>query len=69
MPIIEVKLYEQRVNPDSSEQLVTAMTDALASVFDDSIRQHTTVVVTPVASSNWGVAGESQRERPAAATT
>jgi 4-oxalocrotonate tautomerase len=59
MPVIEVKLYDRRVTPESSKRIIQEMTEALARACDDDgVKQHTTVLVTGVSPANWGVAGQ-----------
>jgi 4-oxalocrotonate tautomerase len=58
MPVIEVKLYDRRVNPGTSEKIIKEMTDALARACDDDgVKEHTTVIVTGIPPQQWGVAG------------
>ncbi len=58
MPLIQVKLYDQRVTEESTPQIVKALTDALCSVTSEEIRPHTWVIVEGVSPKNWGVGGE-----------
>jgi phenylpyruvate tautomerase PptA (4-oxalocrotonate tautomerase family) len=59
MPLIEVKLYDRRLqNPDTTDRIIREMTDALARACDDeAVKQHTTVIVTGIPPQQWGVAG------------
>ncbi|GHF78314.1 4-oxalocrotonate tautomerase [Amycolatopsis bartoniae] len=59
MPLIDVKIYEHRLTPATREALIARLTDAVAEVFDDSIREHTWVVLQPVPSDHWGIAGKA----------
>ena len=58
MPLIEVKLYDQRVNEESAPEIIKALTDALVSVTDEAIREHVWVIVDGVPPRNWGVGGK-----------
>lgn len=58
MPLIEVKLYEKRLTPETRKQLIERLTDAAESVFGPEVRQHTWVVLHPVPAERWGIAGE-----------
>ena len=58
MPLIQVKLYDQRVTEESTPHIVKALTDALCSVTSEEIRPHTWVIVEGVSPKNWGVGGE-----------
>jgi 4-oxalocrotonate tautomerase len=58
VPVIEVKLYDRRVSPESSAKIIKEMTDALARACDDEgVKEHTTVIVQGVSPQNWGIAG------------
>ncbi len=57
MPLIQVKLYDQRVTEESTPQIVKALTDALCSVTSEEIRPSTWVIVEGVSPKNWGVGG------------
>lgn len=59
MPMIEVRIYEHRLTPDTRRALIAGITDAVAGVFDDAIREHTWVVLTPVPADHWGIAGRA----------
>ncbi|GGS60337.1 tautomerase family protein [Streptomyces griseoviridis] len=58
MPLIEVKLYEKRVTPETRGQLIERLTDAAAEVLGDEVREHTWVVLHPVPETHWGIAGK-----------
>jgi 4-oxalocrotonate tautomerase len=58
VPVIEVKLYDRRVSPESSAKIIKEMTDALARACDDDgVKEHTWVIVQGVSPQNWGIAG------------
>ena len=59
MPVIEVKLYDRRLEgPDASAKIIKEMTEALVrATGDEGVREHTNVIVTGVAPQQWGVAG------------
>jgi 4-oxalocrotonate tautomerase len=58
MPLIQVKLYDNRVNEESVPKIVKALTDALCSVTSEEVRPFTWVLVEGVPARNWGIAGE-----------
>jgi phenylpyruvate tautomerase PptA (4-oxalocrotonate tautomerase family) len=61
LPIIEVKLYDRRVTPEATPRIIERLTQALADACEDEgIKQHTHVLVTGVAPSTWGIAGQPQ---------
>jgi 4-oxalocrotonate tautomerase len=58
MPLIQVKLYDTRVNDETVPKLIEKLTDALVSVTSESMREHTWVIVEGVPAKQWGVAGK-----------
>jgi 4-oxalocrotonate tautomerase len=59
MPLIEVKATDRRfADPDVSERLITALTDAACGVWGEDARAHIWVVVEPVPARQWGVGGQ-----------
>ncbi len=59
MPIVEVKLYDERVTEESVPKIIEAMTNALAES-SGAAREHIQVLVEGVSPKNWGVAGKPQ---------
>lgn len=59
MPYIDVKLFDRRLTPETEQQLIARITDAVVSVFDESIREQTWVVLEGIDPSRWGIAGRS----------
>jgi len=57
MPLIEVKLYEQRVTEESVPKIIEALTDALAET-SGAAKEHIQVIVEGVSPKNWGQAGK-----------
>jgi 4-oxalocrotonate tautomerase len=64
MPFIDVRIFEERLNPDTEQQLIVALTDAVTRVFGESARAHTWVVLTGAPAYRWGVGGSRGAERP-----
>ncbi len=58
MPLIEVKLYDFRMSPDTSEKLIAGLTDALCAATTEGLREHTWVIVEGHDPKNWGLAGK-----------
>jgi 4-oxalocrotonate tautomerase family enzyme len=56
MPLIEVKLYDQRVNQDTVPKIIESLTDALHES-SGAAREHIWVIVEGVDPKHWGVAG------------
>lgn len=58
MPYIEVKSLDRRIDDESAERVIRAMTDALCQALGEEVRSQTWVVVQAVPGACWGVAGE-----------
>ena len=56
MPIIDVKLYDTRVNEESVPKILEQLTDAPAAA-SGAAKEHIQVVVTWMPAKQWGVAG------------
>ncbi|GAA5040007.1 4-oxalocrotonate tautomerase [Thermocatellispora tengchongensis] len=61
MPFIDVRIFEERLTPESEERLIGALTDAVASVLGEPAREQTWVVLTGAPAARWGVAGKRGR--------
>jgi 4-oxalocrotonate tautomerase len=59
VPLIEVKLYDHRVNEESVPKMIAALTDALHES-SGAAKEHIHVVVEGVSPKNWGIAGKPQ---------
>ncbi|BBB00117.1 hypothetical protein RVR_7029 [Actinacidiphila reveromycinica] len=58
MPLIDVKLYEGRLDGETETELITRLTDAVVEVFGESARGGTWVVLQEVPATRWGIAGK-----------
>jgi 4-oxalocrotonate tautomerase len=58
MPLIEVKLYDRRVNPEASEKIIKELTEGLCRACGEEVREHTWVVVQGLPPQQWGIAGQ-----------
>ena len=59
MPIIHLKIYEQRLNDETEPKLIQDFTQVLVDNFGEGIKGHTTVILEGVKPSRWGVAGKA----------
>jgi 4-oxalocrotonate tautomerase len=59
MPLIEVKLYDRRVNPEAAERIITELTEGLCRAVGEEVRDLTWVVVQGVPANCWGIAGKA----------
>jgi 4-oxalocrotonate tautomerase len=59
VPLIEVKVFDRRINPETTQRIIEKLTDALADACqDDSVKAATQVIVQGVAPSSWGSNGK-----------
>jgi 4-oxalocrotonate tautomerase len=58
MPLVNFKAIAGVIDGDQKRELIAKLTDAVASVYGDGIRQVTWVVIEDVPSGEWGIAGE-----------
>lgn len=67
MPFIDVRLFEERLTPDTEQQLIGELTEAVTRVFGESARAQTWVALTGSPARRWGVGGiPGQAPAPAA---
>ena len=57
MPLIEVKLYDHRVNEESVPKMIETLTNALAES-SGAAKEHIQVVIQGVSPKHWGIAGK-----------
>jgi 4-oxalocrotonate tautomerase len=58
MPLIEVKLYDRRINDEVVPQVIEKMTDAICDVLGEGIREHVWVLVEGLSPKQWGIGGK-----------
>jgi 4-oxalocrotonate tautomerase len=59
MPIIEVKVFERRLEDETqAERIAVALTDALCSVIGEQAREQTWVIVEGVPAARWAIGGK-----------
>ena len=55
MPLVTVKVFERRLDPDSEARIIKAMTDALLEALEaEELRDHTWVLVEGYDPHRWG---------------
>ena len=57
MPLIRVELFDFRIDEEVSAKLIEGMTDVMADVVHESMRDHTWVIVEGHDPKNWGTGG------------
>ncbi len=58
MPLIDVTLYEDRLDERTRTELIARLTDAAVDVFGEAVREQTWVVLSGVPRERWGIAGK-----------
>ncbi len=59
MPLIRVHVFEDELTQEQSEGLINKITDAVAEVTSDKLRDVTWVIIEEVKSGHWGVGGNA----------
>ena len=54
MPLIEVKLFDFRMDEETSRKLIAGLTDALCEATTEGLREHTWVIVESHDAHRWG---------------
>jgi phenylpyruvate tautomerase PptA (4-oxalocrotonate tautomerase family) len=59
MPLVTVKVFERRLDPDAEERIIKAVTDALLEALEaEELREHTWVLVEGYDPHRWGRGGK-----------
>ena len=58
MPIVEIKLYDTRINDETVPMLIEKVTDAVVECTTEEIRQDTWVIVQGLPKKQWGTGGK-----------
>ena len=58
MPLVEVKLYDRRINDDVVPRVIEKVTDAIREVIGEDIREHVWVLVEGLSPKQWGIGGK-----------
>ena len=67
MPLIEVKLYDRRINDEFVPRVIEKMTDAMCELIGEEHRDETWVLVEGLSPKQWGVGGKPAGAAPATA--
>jgi 4-oxalocrotonate tautomerase len=59
MPLIQVTLYETRLDEETVSQLIEKLTDAACSVVGEQMRELTWCIVDGVPARQWGIGGKA----------
>ena len=58
MPIVDVKLYDTRINEETVPKLIEKITDAVCECTTQEIRNDTHVIVEGIPKGQWGTGGK-----------
>jgi 4-oxalocrotonate tautomerase len=58
MPLVNVRLIEGVFTPTQKQEMIRKLTDAMASIEGENMRQVTFVVIDDVKSGDWGIGGK-----------
>jgi 4-oxalocrotonate tautomerase len=58
MPLIEVKLYDRRINDEIVPEVIAKLADAICEAIGEDIRGHTWVLVEGLSPKQWGIGGK-----------
>jgi 4-oxalocrotonate tautomerase len=61
VPFIDVRIFEERLTPDTELRLIHELTDAVTRVLGEGARPQTWVALTGSPAHRWGVGGEQGR--------
>jgi len=59
MPLVQVKVIEGVFSPAQKEEMVKKITDTMASIEGENLRQVTVVIVEEIKSGDWGIGGKA----------
>jgi 4-oxalocrotonate tautomerase len=59
MPLVEVKVFEDELTPQQSQDLIQKITQAVTTVVSPKIRDAVWVVIHEIKSGHWGVGGRT----------
>ena len=59
MPLVNVKVFKDELSQDQSKALIGKITDAVAEVTSDKLRDVTWVIIDEIKDGHWGVGGKA----------
>jgi 4-oxalocrotonate tautomerase len=59
MPLIQVKVFEDELSQEQSNDLINKITDAVTEVTSEKLRDATWVIIDEVKNGHWGVGGNA----------
>jgi 4-oxalocrotonate tautomerase len=58
MPLIRATLVENAITPEQKQELISRITDAVATVYGDHMRPNIWVIIEEIKSGQFGAAGQ-----------
>ena len=58
MPLVEVSLYDRRVNEELARKLIEKMTDVVVECTTEELRPEVWVIVNGIPATQWGIGGK-----------
>jgi 4-oxalocrotonate tautomerase len=58
MPLVEVTLYDRRINDETVTKLIEKLTDAVVECTAEELRSDTWVIVNGLPAKQWGIGGK-----------
>ena len=59
MPLITIKVFEDELSSEQSNDLINKVTDAVTEVTSEKLRDVTWVIIDEVKNGHWGVGGNA----------
>jgi 4-oxalocrotonate tautomerase len=59
MPLITIKVFEDELSSEQSKALIKKVTNAVAEVTSEKLRDVTWVIIDEVKNGHWGVGGNA----------
>ena len=59
MPLVQVDVFRDELSQEQSKLLITKITNAVAEVTSENLREVTWVIVNEVKDGHWGVGGHA----------
>lgn len=61
MPLIEVELFDGRLNPQTETKLIEGLTEVIVDTFGQEAGDATWIILRETSPNRWGFAGRSGR--------
>jgi len=59
MPLIEVKMFDRRIEQETVDRVVHELTEALSRAVGEDVRSGTWVIVEGIPPTQWGIDGKT----------